>query len=176
MPTPLRYALDFAALALVYFFGLLPRWKKRGKRSLAVHSVFMLYLSGVLFVTLMPILASLPFCFNHPYVPMHLVPFEDAILGRGDFVRQIVLNVVMMVPFGFLYPLSRRVDGKSGSLIRTLAAAVAVSLSIELLQPLFNAARSSDVTDLITNTAGALLGYAFFALCRAVWQRKKAQQ
>jgi len=33
-------------------------------------------------------------------------PFEDAISGRGDFARQIVLNVIMTVPFGFLYRVS----------------------------------------------------------------------
>lgn len=36
---------------------------------------------------------------------------------------------------------------------------MALSLSIELLQPFLNGARSADITDVITNTAGGLLGY-----------------
>ena len=31
--------------------------------------------------------------------------------------------------------------------------------SIELLQPLISGARSSDITDVITNTVGGILGY-----------------
>lgn len=41
---------------------------------------------------------------------------------------------------------------------------LALSLSIELLQPLINSARSADITDVITNTAGGLIGYIFYAL------------
>ncbi len=40
----------------------------------------------------------------------------------------------------------------------------ALSLSVELLQPLINAARSADITDVITNTAGGLIGYAVYAI------------
>ena len=53
----------------------------------------------------MPILVSLPFIFNHPYGFMNLVPFVDVTSGRGDFMRQVVLNIVMTIPFGFLLPL-----------------------------------------------------------------------
>ena len=155
----LPYALDLAALALLYVGFLCPRWKHRGSTILATNTLFFLYLSGVLLVTLMPVLTSLPFCLHHPYIPMHMTPFEDAIKGYGDFVRQIVLNVIMTVPFGVLYPLCRRASGKQCGLLRCLLATMALSLSIELLQPFLNGARSADITDVITNTAGGLLGY-----------------
>ena len=164
MPKLLRYAVDFAALALLYFLRLRPKWKRSGRRTLAVNTLMYLYLSGVLLVTLMPIITSLPFCFNHRYVPMHMVLFEDAVNGRGDFVRQIVLNVIMTVPFGFLYPICRRTAGKKCGLLRCVLMTVALSLSVELLQPLINGARSADITDVITNTAGGLIGYLFYAL------------
>lgn len=160
----LKYILDFAALALLYFLWLRPKWKRSNRRVLAVNTVMYLYLSGVLLVTLMPIIASLPFCFNHPYISMHMTPFEDALNGRGDFIRQIVLNVIMTVPFGFLYPLCRRAAGKRCSLLRCLLMTAAISLSIELLQPLINGARSADITDVITNTTGGLIGYLFYEL------------
>lgn len=164
MPKLFKYFLDFAALALLYFLWLCPKWRRCGKRVLAVNTVLFLYLSGVLLVTLMPVIASLPFCFSHRYVPMHMEPFGDAISGRGDFVRQIVLNVIMTVPFGFLYPLCRRAAGKKCGLLRCVLMTAALSLSVELLQPLINAARSADITDVITNTAGGLIGYAVYAI------------
>ena len=165
------YLPDFAALALLYALWLCPKWKRRGKRVLAVNTVMFLYLSGALLVTLMPVLTSLPFCFNHPYIPMHMAPFEDAINGRGDFVRQIVLNMIMTIPFGFLYPLCRRAAGKKCGLLRCVLMTAALSLSIELLQPLINGARSADITDVITNTAGGLMGYAVCALSARIRRR-----
>lgn len=164
MPKLLKYILDFLALALLYVLCLRPRWKRSGGSVLAVNTVMFIYLSGVLFVTLMPIIVSLPFCFNHPYIPMHMMPFEDAMNGRGDFIRQIILNVIMTVPFGFLYPLCRHVSGKKCGLLRCLLMTMALSLSIELLQPLINGARSSDITDVITNSAGGLTGYVIYSL------------
>ena len=168
MPKLFKYLLDFAALALLYFLWLCPKWKRRGKRVLAVNTVMFLYLSGVLLVTLMPVITSLPFCFSYPYIPMHMNPFEDAISGRGDFIRQIVLNVIMTVPFGFLYPMCRRATGKKCGLLRGVLMTIALSLSIELLQPLINGARSADITDVITNTTGGLIGYVVYALFQPI--------
>ncbi len=42
---------------------------------------------NVLYFTLMPIITSLPFIFNHPYTSMNLDPFIDVLNGRGDFMR-----------------------------------------------------------------------------------------
>lgn len=175
MPKPFKYLLDFAALALLYCLWLRPKWQRGGKPLLAANTVMFLYLSSVLFVTLMPAIASLPSCFNHPYTPMHMAPFEDALKGRGDFVRQIVLNVVMTVPFGFLYPLCRRMAGKRCGLLRCLLMTLALTLSIELLQPLINGARRADITDVITNTTGGLIGYGFYALFGRRWPRTESR-
>lgn len=93
------------------------------------------------------------------------IPFADVLAGRGDFVRQVALNVVMTMPFGFLFPLTRTGDGRFG---RTVLACLCVSLGIELLQPLINGTRSSDVTDIITNTAGGVIGFGLYLLFRPV--------
>ena len=43
-----------------------------------------------------------------------------------------------------------------------------MSLGIELLQPLIGGFRSSDVTDLITNVIGGMLGYVLYVLFKPV--------
>ncbi|WP_300684036.1 VanZ family protein [Acutalibacter sp. 1XD8-36] len=43
-----------------------------------------------------------------------------------------------------------------------------MSLSIELIQPLMSGGRSSDITDIITNTAGGAIGYGLHVLFRPV--------
>lgn len=102
---------------------------------LLVNTLLFVYFSSVLYLTLMP--------------------FIDIFMWRGDFLRQIVLNVIMTMPFGFLFPLTR--DG-AAKFSRTIFSCFLMGLGIELLQPLgFREAliksfpRSSDVTDLFTN-------------------------
>lgn len=175
MTKMLKYAVDFAALAIIYFAWLKPRWKRQGKAVLIANTLMYLYMSGVLFVTLMPVITSLPFCFNHPYTPMHMVPFEDALHGRGDFMRQIILNVIMTVPFGLLYPLCRRCAGKESGFLRCVLAAALLSLTIELLQPLINGARSADITDVITNTVGGAIGYAAYCILKPLIKAAKEE-
>lgn len=132
---------------------------------LLVNTLMYIYLSFVLYFTLMPIIAELPFILNHPYAPMNMVPFVDVLMGRGDFVRQVVLNVIMTVPFGFLFPLTQNGTAKFG---RTVFFCFLMSLGIELLQPLINGFRSSDVTDLITNVVGGMLGYGLYVMFKPV--------
>lgn len=150
------YAPDLLVLAAVYLL-LLRGWKREGGRRVAVHTVFWVYLLGVLWVTVLPVLSL--WGVHHPYVPMNMEPFRDLKAGYGNAARQLALNVVMTVPFGVLWPVVRR--GRAG-VFRTVGAAFLLSLCIELVQPLLPTARTSDVTDLICNTAGGLVGYALY--------------
>lgn len=71
----------------------------------------------------------------------------------------------MTMPFGFLFPLTRKKD--AGFFI-TVFFCFMMSLGIELLQPLIGGFRSSDVTDLITNVIGGMLGYVLYVLFKPV--------
>lgn len=158
---PMKIMIDFVVLILLYIFVFYKRWRTKGKAALLVNTAMYVYLSFVLYFTLMPMIASLPFVLNHPYVPMNLIPFIDIFEGRGDFVRQVVLNVIMTIPFGFLVPCVKR--GNS-TVFRVLLYTFLLSLCIEILQPLINGARSSDITDLITNSIGGIVGYGIYSV------------
>ena len=159
----MKYLIDFIALALIYAFVLYKKWKQKGRDILLVRTLFYVYLSLVALVTLMPVITSLPFILNHPYDFMNMVPFIDALSGRGDFIRQILLNVIMTVPFGFLYPMTH---SPHAGFLKTVLFCFLMSLGIELLQPFFD--RSSDITDLITNVIGGALGYGLYAVFKPV--------
>lgn len=159
----MKYLVDFGALGLLYGLAFFKKWKAKGKDVWLMNTLLYGYLSFVLYFTLMPVITSIPFVRNHPYTPMNLVPFIDVSLGRGDFVRQIVLNVVMTVPFGFLFPFTRKPTAGFG---RTVFFCFLMSLGIELLQPLLSGSRSSDITDIITNVTGGALGYGLHRIFR----------
>ncbi len=68
----------------------------------------------------------------------------------------IVMNVVMFVPLGFLYQLTRK-DGAVAPAWQALLLGAAISGAIETAQ-LFEAERFSSLVDVATNAAGALVG------------------
>ena len=94
-------------------------------------------------------------------------PFDDYLLGHRDAERQLVLNFVMMIPFGFLLPTLKR-----RGFWCCLGWTLVVTLSIELMQPLLSAARRSDITDVITNTLGGVVGYLLYLPLRRFCARR----
>ncbi len=163
MKYQVKYFVDVAVLMFLYAFVFFRRWRSQGRDRLLVNTLMYAYLSLVLYFTMMPVVASIPFMLDHPYKPMNLAPFIDVSLGRGDFFRQVLLNVIMTMPFGFLFPLTRDRRARFGA---TVFSCFLLSLGIELLQPFFD--RSSDVTDLITNVTGGVLGYGLYVLFKPV--------
>ena len=157
----MKELVDFVVLIIIYFWKFYKKWKEKGRDVLFVNTIMYIYLSFVLYFTLMPIITSLPFIFNHPYTPMNLVPFIDVTFGRGDFTRQLGLNIIMTIPFGFLLPLMKKENTK---LLRVVFYTFLLSLGIEILQPLINGIRSSDITDIITNVTGGIIGYIMYLI------------
>lgn len=157
----MKELVDFIFLIILYFWKFYKKWKEKGRDVLVVNTTMYIYLSFVLYFTLMPIITSLPFIFNHPYTPMNLVPFIDVLNSRGDFVRQVGLNIIMTIPFGFLVPFIKKENVK---LLKIAFYTFLLSLGIELLQPLINGVRSADITDLLTNVMGGIIGYVMYLI------------
>lgn len=163
--------MDFAVIVVIYILWLFPKWKRMGNSVATTHTLMYLYIVGVLYFTLMPIITAIPFLINHPYVPMNFNSFGDLIAGQGRAVLQIALNVMMMIPFGFLLPLCRKSKSKKCGILFCILSTFGFSLLIELIQPLLSGFRASDVTDLITNTAGGLLGYLCYLVFHPIAYR-----
>lgn len=157
---------DFGVLAAVYFLVCFKRWRAEGKDVLLVNTLMYVYLVFVLYFALMPVITSLPTAFNHSYQPMNLTPFVDVVNERGNYMEQIGLNIVMMIPFGFLLPLMK--PGEM-NLMKVMLYTFLLSLAIELLQPFF--LRSSDITDIITNVVGGLVGYVAYLALRPLLEK-----
>ncbi len=103
-----------------------------------------------------------------------LAPFRFAAVPQHGLTDlwtnfDIVMNVVMFVPLGFLYQLTRK-DGAVAPLWQALLLGAVVSGAIETAQ-LFEAERFTSLVDVVTNAAGALTGAI---VQRAVAARVKA--
>ena len=86
--------------------------------------------------------------------------------SRGQKAVNLVGNVLMFIPMGFLPPLLWKRWRHLWSAIPLCAGA---SLLIECLQLFLG--RSVDVDDLILNTLGGLLGYLLFCLLPRKWKQ-----
>ncbi|MFZ0248525.1 MAG: VanZ family protein [Acidimicrobiales bacterium] len=88
---------------------------------------------------------------------LNLVPFSDASGSVGEMLD----NVLVFIPFGVLLG----VTCKRLNVWRKLLVVLAFSLTVEVLQYVF-AIGASDITDVIANTFGGLLGLMAYDLGR----------
>ena len=148
----------FALPVVLLWFAALG-FRKRGRTvpHMGLTLAFLFYLSGVLAVTGI----GKPFGF---YPRLSLVPFVDMVKGPVDTT----LNVLLFLPLGVFLPI---LYAEYESARRVAGTAFLLSLAIELTQ-MFGLG-ITDVNDLMTNTAGAYLG---FLLYRAVRKRKDVKQ
>mgnify|MGYP001172530585 CR=1 FL=1 len=165
------YIINFAILILIYFLFFYQRWRRKGTAGWFWRTAMYSYIVMVIYFTLMPL--TLPTgSVNHFFMETaNFIPFRDVMHHYGGAVREVFLNVLLMMPFGFLLPLI-----KKKRLFATVFWTFAFSLAIECTQLIsvwlnIGAGRAFDVTDLITNTFGGFCGYLLFSLFKQVSKR-----
>lgn len=68
------------------------------------------YIVMALWVTIMPF--HIPFFGSTNYLffkAVNLIPFRDLKLNYYGSLREIILNIIMMMPFGVLYPIIKKI-------------------------------------------------------------------
>lgn len=135
------------------------------------------YLIGVAKVTLFPIMTEPGFIeqmrsYNTIADGINLIPlvslrFSD---GLDEVAKQLILNVILGVPFGFSLPFLGVRSAK-----RVVLMGVAFALGIELTQLAIDLVygfgyRTVDVNDALLNAAGVAIGFALFCLARIAYR------
>lgn len=151
---------DAISLLIIYRLSFYPRWKNY-KYTFFVKTVFYIYICFLLYFTLLPVVIPTPFSgTNFSFNNLNLIPFKDIIQGNGHAIKEFGLNILMMVPFGVLLPFCSH-----KKCIPTLFYTFLLSSCIEVLQ-LFSIRGLAvcDITDLISNSLGGLIGYILFKI------------
>ncbi len=123
--------------------------RQRSFFKMAAVMIFACYLMAVFSAVGIPTIASW-----HVRPEFNLIPLIDIVNSPPDYIRNTILNIILFMPLGFLVPVIWK---EYRSLRIVLVMGLGLSLFIEVLQ-IFTF-RLTDVDDLITNTAGAVLGY-----------------
>ena len=79
-------------------------------------------------------------------------------------IKDIVYNILLFFPFGFILAIASKRMNKR---ICLLFMAVAVSVFFEAMQYIF-ALGATDITDVLSNSIGAALGFAFYILTNKI--------
>lgn len=156
MGVPFVYPLFLTLLLAIMVFALVRTTRPR------TPLVWIAVASGVWFAALM-------FMTVRPGtrlgVRLNLVPVEVDSAGAAlDAVK----NVFVFLPIGMLLALI------GWRLLATLGAALAVSLTIEVTQYVTNWGRTADINDVLTNVAGAALGWALVCAVRRGLARRRS--
>ena len=80
--------------------------------------------------------------------------------------RNLILNILMFVPFGFLLPVGIR---KMRVFWRTYLCGFIATLGIEVIQ-LVSGKGIFEWDDILNNTVGTMIGYGIFLIVYALWQ------
>lgn len=137
------------------FYVLYRRNPGLNRKQIIVNMLFALSVMAILFITLYPEDIGPAGEQN-----VHLIPFQSMAEmianaeGPGVLLRNIGLNILLFMPFGFLFGARRTVRSKI--LLKATLAGLLLSLGVEAVQ--YFLGRTTDVDDVILNTFGALIG------------------
>jgi glycopeptide antibiotics resistance protein len=138
--------------------------KRQTVLTVMLFTIYILLLTGV-------ILFKLPF-----YSPeseaeraINLIPFQGSFDDNGVLIlREIVYNVLLFVPLGVYISLLTK-----WSFVRKILPITGLTLAYEMIQWVFALGRT-DVTDLLSNTLGGMIGIGIYALLFKVFKGKTA--
>lgn len=110
------------------------------------------------------------FSIDNIYRQPNVIPFREIINdlagNAGDSALNLLGNMAIFLPFGFLIPI---VSDRHN--LKIILIPLLTSVVIETVQ-LFEG-RRCDIDDVILNTAGAIIGWALFRICRYEFRRRQ---
>ncbi|MGV8905580.1 MAG: VanZ family protein [Acetobacterium sp.] len=102
--------------------------------------------------------------FNWTFLATKPTEFLDIIMYTfTDSFKNLVGNILIFVPLGFLFPLCRK---KNVRFFEAFLVILGSSCAIELIQFLFLTSRRADVDDVILNLVGGIIGYLIYKWIR----------
>lgn len=125
-------------------------------------------LSRCLFAFYMVMLFAVTFLGRADVEGFSFIPFSSYVEAwqKASLIawRNIVINIIMFIPFGFLLPaIYKKADNLMGCFILSFV----FSLGIELLQAFSNRG-IFEIDDIINSIAGTLVGYAILKTIRGI--------
>jgi len=99
---------------------------------------------------------------------INIIPFMGSVLVNGRiYISEIINNIVVFIPIGIYVCMLK----KDWPILKQISVGFFISLGIEVLQFVL-AIGATDITDLIGNTLGGIVGIGVFYLFSKVFKNK----
>jgi glycopeptide antibiotics resistance protein len=99
---------------------------------------------------------------------INLIPFMGSVVVNGRiYINEIIDNILVFIPLGIYICMLK----EDWSILRKISVGFFISLGIEVLQFIL-AIGATDITDLLGNTLGGILGIGVFYLFSKVFKNK----
>lgn len=139
------------------------RTEKRDTLTIVLFAIYVIALIGI-------ILIKPPF-YSEPVAEIreiNLLPFPDAFDDNHRlFSRDVIYNIFAFIPLG-IYICSLKLEWSFAKKIIPIAA---LTLAFEIMQYIFALGRS-DITDIITNMLGGILGIGICAIFFKIFKKR----
>ena len=123
-------------------------------------SLFALYLMILLWLVLFKLRVDISSVFSYHHRSLNLIPFAAPSRVHGEIgYGEMIYNCFFFIPFGLLLS----VNFKKIKFLPKLVLIMIFSVAVENIQYIF-AIGATDITDVITNTLGGLIGLSLYAL------------
>ena len=99
---------------------------------------------------------------------INIIPFMGSVVVNGRiYINEIIDNILVFIPLGIYICMLK----EDWSILRKISVGFFISLGIEVLQFIL-AIGATDITDLIGNTLGGIIGIGVFYLFSKVFKNK----
>lgn len=158
-------------LCLIFLFYTFTYFKfiyKLNKTPKIIYIIYYLYITTVLLLTIVPnsFITDFKWLYDdyQSFSYINTILFRDIKMGYHGAIKDIVLNILMLIPFGFIIPMLK----SNITLLKITLYTFMFSFLIEFIQLittiLFLNHRICDITDLFTNTIGGVIGYIIYKI------------
>lgn len=140
------------------------RTEKRDTLTIVLFVVYMLLLTGI-------ILFKLPFYsekLSDGIRVINLIPFQGSLDANGTILlREIIYNILLFIPLGiYIYMLK-----SEWPFMKKALPVIGLTVAFEVIQFIFAMGRT-DVTDILGNTLGGIIGIGIYALLFRIFKSR----
>lgn len=137
--------------------------KKEQRITTVLLTIYLIILTWIILLKMQVTTEMLPSIRN-----INLIPYGQSVIvnGRIDFT-EIINNAIAFIPVGVYVAMLK----PEWSFIKKVLPSVGISLIYEVLQYAF-AIGATDITDVINNTIGGIVGVCIAALCFTMFKEK----
>ena len=128
-----------------------------------VFGIYLVYLCWAILLKLGTSFDSIPHLRN-----INLIPFRGSVTTSRWGIRELAYNVLSFLPFGLYISIIKN----KWSFFKKVLVAFLLSLSFEIIQYVF-AIGASDITDIMNNTFGAIIGILVYAILNKIFKSKE---